>query len=375
MTTTKATAARKSSAEEPKKAAAPRKAAAPKEKAPAKPKTAPRKKDPPPSPVPRLLGVLESQRQLGGASYPPTLERLAELTGEKPAETSKALSHKDAKGRVLLSRAAGGKKKPAPGTTLVLLAEDLEAAAQSDRLLEVQLQSARKADAPAVDLAQLPKGLLPALGRAFKAALDQRIAERRLPRTIGVLTGKKPLFFFVADAVLPAAGAPALPAATATATAGAPRPSAPDGARDTASNGARNAASNGARDTAPNGPRTAASNGAAKPPPDPSRDATPAPAAPAAPAVPFADRFDAAFAALDRDAGGHNYVTLRALRAALPDVPRAVFDAELTALRRQRRYSLDPSDGRHHQMADAEREAGIMEAGNLLVYVARRHDA
>ncbi|MGK3969788.1 hypothetical protein WMF38_32600 [Sorangium sp. So ce118] len=345
--------------------------------------------------MPRLLGVLESQKQLGGASYPPTLERLAELTGEKPAETSKALNHKDAKGRVLLSRAAGGKKKPAPGTTLVLLADDLQAVAQSDRLLELQLQSARKADAPAVELAQLPKGLLPALSRAFKAALEQRIAERRVPRTIGVLTGKKPLFFFIADAVLPAAGAPALPAATAT--DGAPRPSASNGARDTASPGARDTASNGARDTASpgapdaaspgapdaasngarastsNGARASTSNGAAQPPPAPSRDAPAAPAA--APAVSFADRFDAAFAALDRDAGGHNYVTLRALRAALPDVPRAVFDAELAALRRQRRYSLDPSDGRHHQMADAEREAGIMEAGNLLVYVARRHDA
>ncbi|WP_199693804.1 hypothetical protein, partial [Sorangium cellulosum] len=101
----------------------------------------------------------------------------------------------------------------------------------------------------------------------------------------------------------------------------------------------------------------------------------PAASAAVAPAAPFAARFDAAFSALDRDGGGNNYVTLRALRAALPDVPRAVFDAELAALRRQRRYSLDPSDGRHHQMADAEREAGILEAGNLLVYVARRHDA
>ncbi|KYG01436.1 hypothetical protein BE21_56515, partial [Sorangium cellulosum] len=157
--------------------------------------------------MPRLLGVLESQRQLGGASYPPTLERLAELTGDSPAVTSKALSSKEAKARVLLSRTAGGKKKPAPGTVLVLLKEDLQTVAQSDRLLEVQLQSARKPDAPAVDLAQLPKGLVPTLGRAFKAALGQRLAERRLPRTIGALTGKKPLFFFLADAVLPAGGA------------------------------------------------------------------------------------------------------------------------------------------------------------------------
>ncbi|WP_437973225.1 hypothetical protein WMF11_30410 [Sorangium sp. So ce295] len=296
--------------------------------------------------MPKLLGVLESQKQLGGASYPPTLERLTELTGDTLAVTSKALTTREAKGRVLLSRAAGGKKKPAPGATLVLLAEDLEAVAQSDRLLEVQLQSARTADAPAVDLAQLPKGLLPALGRAFKAALDQRIAERRLPRAIGALLGKKPLLFFLADAVLfladavlPAAGAPARPAAIAT-----------DGA-------ARRAAPDGAGSAISNGPVTSAQSG------------------PGAPAISFVDRFDAAFSSLDRASGRLNYVTLHALRAALPDVPRDTFDTELAALRRQRRYSLDPSDGRHHQMAEAERDAGIMEAGNLLVYVARRDDA
>ncbi|WP_437724767.1 hypothetical protein [Sorangium sp. So ce861] len=326
-----------------------------KEKAPAKPRAAARKKDVPPSPVPMLLGVLESQRQLGGASYPTTLDRLAELTGDTPAATSKALSSREAKARALLSRAAGGKKKPAPGTVLVLLKEDLQTVAQSDRLLEVQLQWARKPDAPAVDLAQLPKGLLPALGRAFKAALVQRLAERRLPRTIGALTGKKPLFFFLADAVLPPAGAPARPATTATDSA--PRPTAPDGARAAALN-------------APAEPATdAPSNGA------PAAAASLAGAPATTPSAPFAARFDAAFTALDRDSGGNNYVTLRALRAALPDVPRATFDAELSALRRQRRYSLDPSDGRHHQMAEAEREAGILEAGNLLVYVARRHDA
>ncbi|WP_437649861.1 hypothetical protein [Sorangium sp. So ce362] len=314
----------------------------------------------------RLLGVLESQKQLGGASYPPTLERLAELTGDTPAVTAKALTTREAKARLLLSRGVGGKKKPAPGTTLVLLADDLQAVAQSDRLLELQLQSARTAGAPAVALAQLPKGLLPALSRAFKAALDQRITERRLPRTVGALTGKKPLFFFIADAVLPAAGAPVHPAAPAP--HGAPRHAALDGApRHAALDGApRHAALDGApRHTVPDAPRDAAPHPAAA---DADADAAPAPA-------PFTDRFDAAFAALDRDAGGHNYVTLHALRAALPDVSRAVFDAELAALRRQRRYSLDPSDGRHHQMAEAERDAGIMEAGNLLVYVAQRHDA
>ncbi|WP_437733304.1 hypothetical protein [Sorangium sp. So ce1335] len=322
--------------------------------------------------MPRLLGVLESQKQLGGASYPPTLERLAELTGETLAVTSKALNLKEAKACVLLSRAAGGKKKPAPGTVLVLLKDDLEAVAQSDRLLEVQLQSARKPDAPAVDLAQLPRALVPALGRVFKAALEQRIAERRLPRTIGVVSGKKPLFFFLADAVLPAALTPALPAATATAptTDAAPRPTAPNGARPAALDAPAAPAP-----AAPSNGAPVASAPAAAGASTPAAVSTPAaPAAASAPA-PFAARFDAAFSALDRASGGLNYVTLRDLRAALPDVPRAVFDAELAALRRQRRYSLDPSDGRHHQMADAEREAGILEAGNLLVYVARRHDA
>jgi hypothetical protein len=83
----------------------------------------------------------------------------------------------------------------------------------------------------------------------------------------------------------------------------------------------------------------------------------------------FAARFDQAFAALDRAAGGYNYVTLRALRSALPDVPRAKFDEGLAALRRSRRYTLDPA---HGTMTKADRDAGIMEAGNLLMYVARR---
>ncbi|WP_437998726.1 hypothetical protein WMF26_00760 [Sorangium sp. So ce185] len=343
-----------------KKAAAPRTAAASK-KAPARQKSTASKKAPPPSPLPKLLGILESQKQLGGASYPPTIARLAELAGDKPTATIKALITEEAKARVLLSRDAEGRKKPPPGTVLVLLKEDLQTVAQSDRLLEVQLQSARKPDAPAVDLAQLPKGLLPALGRAFKAALDQRLAERRIPRTIGALTGKKPLFFFLADAVLPAADSPARPATAPT--DGAPRPTAPRGARTAPADPADAAPT----DAPSNGVPAASLAGA----PAASLAGAPAPA----PAAPFAARFDAAFTALDRVSGGNNYVTLRALRAALPDVPRATFDAELAALRRQRRYSLDPSDGRHHQMAEAEREAGILEAGNLLVYVARRHDA
>lgn len=217
---------------------------------------------------------------------------------------------------MLLSREAKT-AKAAPEATLVLLAEDIKAIARADRLLELQLHSARSHEDRAVGLTRLCKGISRALGGEFKAAIEQRIKERRMPRGIGALPGKTPLVFLVADAILPPADTPARSAEAASDRSG-------------------------------------------------SSDER---------AQSFAARFDAAFAALDRASGGHNYVTLRSLRAALPDVPRATFDAELSALRRQRRYTLDPSDGRHHQMTEEERGAGIMEAGSLLVYVARRRDS
>lgn len=83
----------------------------------------------------------------------------------------------------------------------------------------------------------------------------------------------------------------------------------------------------------------------------------------------FQQRFDRAFDELDRASGGFNYVTLRALRSALADVPRAAFEAGLAALRRSRLYTLDPAYGK---LSKADREAAITEAGNLLFYVARR---
>jgi hypothetical protein len=236
---------------------------------------------------------------------------------EKPAAVKKVLGEKDATVRVLLSRAPGK-----PEDTLVLLQEDVDAIARSDRLLDVQLQSARTQEVRAIGVPRLCKGLQPALAGGFEAALLERIETKRIPRAVGVLHGEPPLFFFVEDAVLPSM-------------------------------------------EAPSGVVAISSN--------PALHDEPSPALPGA--RPFATRFDDAFAALDREGGGHNYVTLAALRARLADVPRDTFDAELSTLRRERRYTLDPSDGRHRRMTEVERDAGIMEAGNLLVYVARRGDA
>lgn len=91
----------------------------------------------------------------------------------------------------------------------------------------------------------------------------------------------------------------------------------------------------------------------------------------------FADDFDAAFDELDpADARGRrtNYVTLFALRQALPQYDRKAFDAELNQLRRAWRYTVDAPDGRHKRMTRVEIDAGIQDwkDGPVLVYVARR---
>jgi hypothetical protein len=82
----------------------------------------------------------------------------------------------------------------------------------------------------------------------------------------------------------------------------------------------------------------------------------------------FASAFNDAFAKLDRQAGGHNFVSLVALRSAVPRA-REEFDAELRALRLAGRFTLSAAEGRHGLTA-AEQEAGILENGTLLLYVS-----
>jgi hypothetical protein len=102
-------------------------------------------------------------------------------------------------------------------------------------------------------------------------------------------------------------------------------------------------------------------------------DVAPALAAPATsdPGA-FASAFERAFERIDRQHGDHNFVLLRALREALPDVPRDDFDAGLTALRLARRFTLEGSDGRHAQLVAEDLAAGVRDGGTLLVYASRR---
>jgi hypothetical protein len=101
-----------------------------------------------------------------------------------------------------------------------------------------------------------------------------------------------------------------------------------------------------------------------------SRAAPAAPPPPAEPAADFARRFDEAFDQLDREKGASNFVSLVALRRALP-VGRAAFDAGLDGLRRAGRYTLSGAEGRHG-VSDEERDAALREDGALLLYVSRR---
>jgi len=90
----------------------------------------------------------------------------------------------------------------------------------------------------------------------------------------------------------------------------------------------------------------------------------------APPPVDFAAQFEEQFTQLNRAAGGHNLISLVELRRAVP-VDRATFDAELLQLRRAGLFVLKLAEGRHG-VSPAEQEAGIVEDGRLLLYVARK---
>jgi hypothetical protein len=87
-----------------------------------------------------------------------------------------------------------------------------------------------------------------------------------------------------------------------------------------------------------------------------------------------ADPEEALLSAFDMlDASGRGYyVALSDLRRALPGLSRAEFDRTIQKLRRDWVLTLDPAEGRHETVPRDVLDAGIMEQGRLLVYVARR---
>jgi hypothetical protein len=86
----------------------------------------------------------------------------------------------------------------------------------------------------------------------------------------------------------------------------------------------------------------------------------------------LAAALDRAFDRLDRQAGGHNFISLADLRRDLPEHDRAAVDAELLRQRKAGRYSLSAAEGGRGALRPHEMAAGIREDGALLLYLSRR---
>jgi hypothetical protein len=193
----------------------------------------------------------------------------------------------------------------------VALAGDHDRLAGDPRLVEMVLTVQRTDDNQAIPVADLGKKLAQEVKEPFGKALHHRLSEGKLPAGVGTLMiKKKPHLFLLADLTN--------------------KPAAPP------------------------------------PPAEPKKVEVPPPA----PVIDFARMFDGAFAKLNRES--HGLVSLVRLRQEVP-VERGRFDEELNHLRRAGRYTLTPAESRHGVSLE-EREAGIVEQGNLLLYVSKREE-
>jgi hypothetical protein len=265
----------------------------------------------------KMLLVLESQRPLGRGAYPPSLRKLAELSGVNgsDARVPKAAVLGPMARRALVAAKAGVKPDlNAP----VFLAADLDAS-PSDLLPPLLLfaltpipprRRAKAVETHAFSPDDLAKKLIEPVRKRFADALKAAIERRDLPPGIAwVMVKGKPLLFFLEYL----------------------------------------------RPGVPHAPQKAESH----------------PTAPA-PTSDFSDSFRAAFDRLDRRNGSTNFVKLSDLRRELADFDRQAFDAGLDRLRLEWQFSLNSHEGLLVTLTPEEREAGIREAGSLLVYASRR---
>jgi hypothetical protein len=278
----------------------------------------------------RMVSVLEQQRRQGEAAYPPTLRRLAELCGFKGAENAlrKAATTAPMAGRAtVLARKGKTLIVDAP----VALNEDLQgnlASALSGLMgfaLTPIVSKTKKgtSETSAFTLAELVKRVLPEHKTRFESAVKEAIERLSLPRGVGFVLVKGQPLLFLTDNVRPASSRPTCPVDAHV--------SKPD--RD-------------------------------KEVPTPSDDAFRP--------RDFTQAFRAAFEILDRRNGSTNFVKIADLRQALDEFSREEFDAGLRRLRIDGVFSLDSHEGLHGSLSHEEREAGVREAGSLLVYASRR---
>lgn len=277
----------------------------------------------------RMLLVLESQRRLGAEAYPPTLRRLAELCDVNASDTrvTKAAGHKAMIATAVV--AAKVKSKPSLDAPVVLredIEEDFTRAFPSLLRFALGTVTGNDKGKPTETTAFTPpevKGrLVPELQKPFAAALERGIERQDLPEEVAWVVSKGKPYLFLVENMRPVAARPSRPAVVGALA--------------------------------------------------PSQVAAGPPGSPAPPEQDFAGAFRAAFEQLDRHNGATNFVKLADLRHALAGFVRGEFDAGLRALRLESEFSLDSHEGLHGSLTPEEREAGVREAGSLLIYVSRR---
>lgn len=264
-----------------------------------------------------LIQTLEQMREQGSSEYPVHLDRLFERVGLSPNDklAQDVRSNATFKKRFLIF---GGEQRTA-------LAEDLDAPPYATRLLAAALAAARTQGRNTRTAAFSAKEIAAALDEQSKhhrKRIETRITEAaqaaQLPPGLHWISVKgAPLFFHGADMQPPEAQSVPIPAVT--------KP--------------------------------------AQPPPTTSTSTR---------LEEFPARFAQAFEQIDQRMGRRNFVKVYELRRELPQYNREQFDQGLWKLREQGRYAMNSSDGNVVALSPEERDAGIMEAGSLLVYVSRK---
>lgn len=272
----------------------------------------------------RMLAVLEQQRRLGTSSYPPSLRQLAGLCHEKGTEK---LLRKAASTSPMTDRAIVATRKGLDA--LVVLRDDVEEKALG-ALLRFALSPMKKTvkkksvETMAFTPKELARRLVTDLQTPLEEAVRANAENEKLPSGISwVIVNGEPLLF-LSESLRPSTSAPS--------------------PLDESETSIRIL----------DGPPTASSEGQRYKPGD------------------FAGAFRAAFEILDLRNGSTNFVKLADLRQLLSEFRREDFDAGLRELRMAGDFSLDSHEGLHGTLSEKEREAGVSEAGSLLVYASRR---
>jgi hypothetical protein len=256
----------------------------------------------------RLRTVLDSQRALGGDSYPVTVKRLFELARAPVNDAALKIfvSTRNAK-LFTVTEKSSAKNPDATLNALVFFPEDAASIAGSAATFDTAFEAAKRTGSDIFTSADLMKLVPKALQKAFQASVDgwARTGKAPFPGVIVLRqrTGKTTKLYL--------------------------------------------------HRLEPQRPATLVQQPSAS-----TRD--------------FARDFARAFERLDRASGKKNYVLLHDLRRAMPDVDRTEFDSRLKELRLAKVFTLDSPDGRHVRLTPEQLDAGIREGSSNLVYVARR---